>query len=382
MNKEKLTENIEKQSFRKLWKRLRWSGKLYQIILHFFALLGLGVIAAWAGYQLGLANNKGGIDQNNRYLADYKNDTIGLDSTQIFSVNMNHLINLVALSKVYPMNAQLIYEANRSNDSHEAVDRMLYAADMYLQDDSTGAEYRQLTADLQAVLDRYHTQPADYNLIPWMNDPGWQLLKDAILKDADNIKKAAELTGVDARLIVACTVGEQIRLFNSKREDLKRYLGPMTLTVQSQFSYGVNGIKDFTAKKVEHNLKDSTSEFYMGKQYEHILDFETEDTTAERMNRLTNNRNHLYSFIYTGCILHQTQKQWANAGYDISNRPDILCTLFNLGFGVSKPNPEPRCGGSHVQVGGVIYTFGVLGNDFFYSGELAKEFPVNTVLFK
>lgn len=355
--------------------------KFYQVVLHLFALFGLAVIGAWACYQLGFANNKGGIDKNNRYLADYKKYELTVDSTRIFSYNMQHLLDLVALGKCYPTNARLIYEASLVTSDPQIVDRMLYAADMYLQDDTTGADYRKLAAEFKTVADQYKASVSTLNLIPWMNDSGWPILKDAILKDEALIKKAATLTGVDARLIVACTVGEQIRLFNSKREDLKRYLGPMKLSVQSQFSYGVNGIKDFTAKAVEHNLKDSTSVFYMGKKYEHILDFETADTAMERMNRLTNYNNHLYSFIYTGCILHQTMLQWQRAGYDISDRPDILCTLFNLGFGASKPAAEPKCGGSHVQVGGKIYTFGILGNDFYYSGELAREFPLHSNLF-
>ncbi|MBP5758016.1 MAG: hypothetical protein J6W45_01275, partial [Bacteroidales bacterium] len=187
----------------------------------------------------------------------------------------------------------------------------------------------------------------------------------------------------DPRLIVGCLVGEQMRLFNSKREMYKQYLGPVkVLSVQSQFSLGVNGIKDFTAMKVESNLKDPNSEYYMGKEYEHILDFHTGDPTTERVNRLVDYRNHLYSYIYTGCILHQTMKQWQRAGYDISNRPDILFTLFNVGFSQSKPKPDPKCGGSHVTIHDRVYTFGAIGFDFFYSGELTNDFPLHEKHFR
>ncbi|MBQ4376250.1 MAG: hypothetical protein II793_00970, partial [Bacteroidales bacterium] len=143
----------------------------------------------------------------------------------------------------------------------------------------------------------------------------------------------------------------------------------------SQFSYGVNGIKLFTAARVENNLRDSASEFYMGKDYEHLLDFETEDHDTERYNRLVDYRNHLYSYIYTGCILHQTMLQWRRAGYDISNRPDILFTLFNVGFDQSQPKPDPVCGGSRIKVDENWYTFGAIGFDFYYSGELVRSFP-------
>ena len=204
----------------------------------------------------------------------------------------------------------------------------------------------------------------------------WEMLKPSIVKDSALLIKAGKLTGVEPRLIVACLVGEQIRLFNSNREIVKRYLGPVKmLSVQSQFSYGVNGIKEHTAIAVEQHLKDTTSPFYMGRQYENLLDFETDDPTNERYRRLVDYRNHLYSYIYTGCILHQTMLQWRRAGYDISNRPDILCTLFNVGFAQSHPHAEPRCGGSHISIDGTLYTFGTIGFDFYYSGDLADVFP-------
>ena len=388
----------KKQSMWKSWKTLTLASKIFLIFTIIFALIGLGICGVWVLYQTGIMNNSGGIDKNNRYLADYKSRVKIVDSNDIYEADLQNYISLAMLNKVYPVNAKLIYKASKTTPSPEAIDRMLYAANLYLKDNSKGKQYQQMMDEVEALFKKYNPKPSDENLIPWMNDSGWVVLKLALTKDADKIKQAAELTGVDARLIAACTVGEQIRLFNSKREDVKRYLGPAVLSVQSQFSYGVNGIKDFTAAQVERNLKDPKSSFYMGEKYENILDYDTVDvgvvTTiedsvlieksgiqAKRFKRLAD-RDHLYSFIYTGCILHQTMMQWKNAGYDISNRPDILCTLFNLGFQASKPNPEPRCGGSHISVGGRIYTFGVIGNDFFYSGELSEVFPMPEKIFK
>ncbi|MBQ7734931.1 MAG: hypothetical protein IJT61_03235 [Bacteroidales bacterium] len=364
---------------------LKTRSKIYQIFIHLFACIGLAMVAAWGLYKTGITNNAGGIDKNNRYLADYQQREEVADSSAFFAQSMENYLNLAVLSKSYPLNAHLIYEASRYSDDPQCVNRMIYAANMYLKDDSIGQQYRLILDDVMAAYGKHPQSLTPDNLIPWMNDSGWIVLKKAILRDEKAIKQAAELTGVDPRLIVACTVGEQIRLFNSKREDVKRYLGPAVMSVQSTFSFGVNGIKDFTAAKVEANLKDSTSVFYMGKKYENILDYDTtevEDIATARFNRLVDYRNHLYSYIYTGCILHQTMLQWERAGYSIADRPDILCTLFNLGFSASKPSAEPRCGGSRVSVNGITYTFGVLGNDFFYSGELAKEFPMRSKLFE
>ena len=74
--------------------------------------------------------------------------------------------------------------------------------------------------------------------------------------------------------------------------------------------------------------------------------------------------------------------QWKRSGFDISDRPDLLFTLFNVGFPQSKPKADPKCGGSHITVADKIYTFGAIGFDFYYSGELAEEFPLHIQKFR
>lgn len=363
------------------WKHLTRKQKIYQVCVHLLAVAGLAVIAAWAMYQLGVSNNGGHIDRNNRYLANYKSMHLS-DTASEQAVRMEQYLDLVLLSKMYPKNAQLIYLADRYGDNPEAIRRMVYAVNVYLQHDTAAKAYIRTRQDIADIYAGFHVTPQYTNAIPWMNDSNWDVLKLALAKDTAAIRQAAALTGVDARLIAGCTVGEQIRLFNTKREEIKQHLGPMAMTVQSQFSYGINGIKEPTAIRVERQLKDSTSPFYMGKAYEHLLDFSTEDTTQERVDRLTDWHHHLYSYIYTACILKQTMLQWKRAGYDISDRPDILYTLFNLGFNASQPHADPQCGGSSIRINEKVYTFGGLGYDFFYSGELAQEYPMSKHLFK
>ncbi len=287
---------------------------------------------------------------------------------------MRQYLKLAVFSKFYPTNAQLITQAAQFGHDPMHVDRMLAACSMYIDDLS---EYNDLLRKVESILNEYPQQEAG-TVIPWMADVEWQALREAIVRDKALIIEAGRLTGVEPRLIVGCLIGEQIRLFNSNREQLKKFLGPVkVLNVQSQFSYGVNGIKISTAKSIEEHLKDPSSPFYMGKRYEHLLDYAVEGTAQddERYNRLVDYRNHLYSYLYTACILHQTMLQWRRAGYDISDRPDILFTLFNVGFAQSIPKPDPVCGGSHIKVGDRTYTFGAIGFDFYYSGELAEDFP-------
>lgn len=356
-------------------KRKFWP-TLFHLVVYTFALAGFGIIGAWAFYQLGGTKNKGGVDENRRYLMSAKEMDAIPDSTlthqQVNDLWMRQYAKLAAFGKFYPENARLILEAAQRSGDPMLVDRMMAAISSYADD---ADDYQAFMKKVEQTM-ASQKQQENGNIIPWMDTPEWGALKQAILKDSALLIKASVLTGVEPRLIVSCLVGEQIRLFNSKREMFKRYLGPVkVLSVQSQFSWGVNGIKEFTAIAVEDHLKDPQSEFYMGKRYENILDFETNDHSNERFRRLVDYRNHLYSYIYTGCIIHQTMLQWKRAGFDISNRPDILCTLFNVGFSQSHPHANPVCGGSHVSVDGRLYTFGTIGYDFYYSGELANTFP-------
>lgn len=353
----------------------RWPRIVFNVVVYLFALAGFGIIGAWAFYQLGGTKNKGGVDENYRYLMSVA-EMQGIGDSTLTHEELNALwskqyARIAALSKFYPENARLIMNAALRSGDPTLVDRMMAAAAVY----ATDKDYADFVKQTDALMAK-QSQRSRGNMIPWMDTPEWGALKQAILKDSALLIKAGVLSGVEPRLIVSCLVGEQIRLFNSKREMFKKYLGPVkVLSVQSQFSYGVNGIKEFTAIAVEEHLKDTASEFYMGKRYENILDFETADHNTERYRRLVDYRNHLYSYLYTGCIIHQTMLQWQRAGYDISHRPDILCTLFNVGFSQSHPHDNPRCGGSHITVDGQRYTFGTIGFDFYYSGELADAFP-------
>jgi hypothetical protein len=76
--------------------------------------------------------------------------------------------------------------------------------------------------------------------------------------------------------------------------------------------------------------------------------------------------------------MRQVREQWRKAGFDISERPEILATLYNVGFEYSKPGPSPRVGGSRIKIKENSYTFGALAYEFYYSGELLKEFPFKT----
>jgi hypothetical protein len=220
------------------------------------------------------------------------------------------------------------------------------------------------------------TQPIDPSAPAWAQLPEWATLKAAILKDKPTIDAAAQSAGVPARLIVSQLVAEQMRFFFDDRESYKKFFEPLKiLGSQTKFSWGVMGVKEETALDVEKHLASTTSPFYLGPSYEHALDFKTTDIATERFTRMTDQHAHYYSYLYAGLYLKQIMQQWKSAGYDISNRPEILSTLYNIGFKNSKPNAAPSSGGAPIPVGTITYSFGSLGADFYNSNELISEFP-------
>ncbi len=210
----------------------------------------------------------------------------------------------------------------------------------------------------------------------WKESAEWQTLKKAMQADASTLNKAAEAADVKPRLIAAQLVVEQLRLYTSEREIFKEIFSPLKiLGVQSQFSWGVMGLKQDTAIQIEQNLSSTTSPFYLGKNFENILAFKTADLDTERFDRIVNEKDHYYSYLYSALYLKEIINQWKKAGYDISSRSEILSTLYNIGFVHSIPNNDPKVGGAEITIENETYSFGELAYAFYTSDELVNEFP-------
>lgn len=211
----------------------------------------------------------------------------------------------------------------------------------------------------------------------WNNTPEWHVVKGGLIKDTDIILRVSKETGVPARLIASVVVPEQTRFFTANREIFKRYFEPLKILGSlSQFSLGVSGIKEETARAIETHAKDTTSPFYPGEGVAALIAYaSTTDQKTELYNRLTDPKNHYYSYLYTALYIKEISAQWSRAGYDITNRGDIVATLFNIGFQGSKPNPTPSAGGAGITTGGATYTYGTLGGLFYTSDELLDIFP-------
>lgn len=311
-------------------------------------------------------------------MKDKYNQSFQLNTSQIESYKNEAFNRILVLNKYYPKNAQYILTVMQEGANSKDVLKMLDAVDINLQ---SNVPY--LTEIQKVKAAKVSTASKNnWSVFEWMNIAEWADFKVAVAKDKKLIDSVAKQTNVEERLIVSCLVGEQIRLFNSDREAYKRWIGPLKiLSVESKFSLGVTGIKELTAKNIETYLKDSTSKFYLGKQYEHLLDFKTDNPEKERIDRLITFKNHYYSYMYAAIFLKQMKLQWEKAGFPIADRPEILATLFNVGFPQSVPKSNPRVGGSTIKVNEKEYSFGALAYQFYYSGELHELFPLKATKF-
>ncbi len=212
----------------------------------------------------------------------------------------------------------------------------------------------------------------------WNQTPEWSVIKEGLAKDASIIARVTAETGVSKRMIATVVVPEQTRFFTANREVFKRYFEPLKILGSlSQFSLGVSGIKEETAKDIEAYASAPSSPFYPGGNAAVLIAYDATnaDHDAELYNRLTDAKNHYYSYLYTALFIKEVEAQWGAAGFDISQNPEAVATLFNIGFAGSHPNASPKAAGAVVTTGGKNYNYGTLGALFYRSNELTDIFP-------
>ncbi|MEI8270423.1 MAG: hypothetical protein WCG45_03565, partial [bacterium] len=211
----------------------------------------------------------------------------------------------------------------------------------------------------------------------WKDTSEWNLLREVFTRDQEVINRAARDAGISPRFIIGGVMGEQLRFFSNRRESFKNYFEPMKiLATLSKFSFGIAGLKPQTVSLIDEHLKNPKSVYYLGSEMEHVADYAPDvNIDSEIMNRITNTKDPYYSYLYVGLYMRQVIAQWGSAGYDISNRPEVIATLYNLGFNRSIPKADARAGGAEIDVGGKIYTFGDLAYEFYYSDDLLDIFP-------
>jgi hypothetical protein len=345
--------------------------KILNIFVYIFAFIGFTFVVVFFAQKSGLLNVAGSISQRNSYFvgsiynASLQNDT-----------SMKNLCQIEVLNIYAPATGVAIYKSLTSGINDQTIESMINSASQRFSNDNNFIK----------EMRNCYTKNINKSELPntayqWADTKEWGVMKYSFTRDQATINKAASDAGISARVLLGGIIGEQFRFFGNRRESFKQYFEPMKLLASlSDISYGIAGIKPKTATQIEDNLKDINSPYYLGPQYEHILDYpDGVDIESERMNRITNVKDPYYSYLYVGLYMKQIQAQWQNAGYNINNRPDVLATLYNLGFYYSKPKAEPMSGGAVIKVGDVDYSFGDLAYQFYYSGELSELFPLDVI---
>ena len=354
----------------------------YFSILHVLAAGALFGVATALAVHFKWTNEKGSEDLNSRYFSKMANKYNQGFKTDSISVIKNEYImfrQLGVLTKYYPKNAKTILDTYHKTKDVVIALRMLDAVKMCM------TKNRAYQNEIDKI--KWDKTVLNLSIFAWSNYNEWKEFCKVIKADKKAIDSVSLLTGVESRMIVMCLVGEQVRMFNSGREKFKKYVVPFNrLILPTNRGYGVTGILQNTAVKIEQNLFNKSSEFYAGDYFQKCLN--VKDSFPEYVNdtieahksiiiqRLINRKDHFYSYLYTAFFLRQFQAHWEKEGFSLSNRPEILGTLYNLGYQKSKPKKNPSVGGSNFIVGNKDYTFGGLCYEFYYSGELQDLFPL------
>jgi hypothetical protein len=374
--------NQEAGKKKKKYKFLRLT---YFTVLHLLSIFAVFLMLTALAVKFKWTNEKGNVDINNRYfssMAKQYGSDLKSKKANLAREESILLQKIGLLAKYSPLDAAKINNAYFATKEISIAQRMFDAAALLLKDNKL----------FQKELRKIKAKSNKKSLFEFSNYTVWKTFCDAVRKDKAAIDSASRITGVESRLIVMCLVGEQVRMFNANRERFKQYVYPFSSVIlPKNRGYGVTSILEHTALQIEKNLINPKSEFYPGDYF-----FKTLNTTDaapglvidsikahqhKTIQRLIMGGDHFYSYLYTAFLIRQYQAHWQRAGEDLSYRPEIIGTLFNLGFHKSKPKKNPEVGGSNFTVGNKEYTFGGLCYEFYYSGEMLKDFPITKQAF-
>lgn len=176
--------------------------------------------------------------------------------------------------------------------------------------------------------------------------------REGILK---NIKLESQRLGIDEELVISSMIGEQFRIAcNSQRDSVKKAIVGTTprRLVSYDISLWVWGVKVSTAREIfKHaDARWTASERFL--QYDRYSDGEL--ATAMSTD------DYLQAALPTN-LVKNILVRWANHWYDISGKPGVVWTLYNMGNNEKKkPNANPKLGWAVIRVGARRFTYGEL----------------------
>ncbi len=372
--------------------------KIMITLLKIFGLFALAflliLIIGFYAVRFNLTKMAGDIDQNagvynslEHNLETKRAQTAVLPGSRNIQVINDTKIycKLYIFSDYADYNTDIILRAYEKNKSYDLAEKMILALKLRLKN-KTELNDRLSLCDREDApeinlswLENRLKNPKQANIFLWQTGEHWQIIRQAVIKDQDVLNKVGSELNISPRLLLSVAIVEQLRLYYTQRELFERVFKPLKILANAnKMAWGVMSIKETAAIKAEQNLKNKKSDFYLGGDFENVLNFKTDSPDKERYDKLTDETSHYYSYLYGGIIIREIIAQWEKFGFDISNRPEILSTLFNIGIQNSKPKENPQVGGSQINIGDDTYVFGSLAYEFYYSGDLMAEFPYSS----
>jgi len=192
----------------------------------------------------------------------------------------------------------------------------------------------------------------------------WKLYEKKYL---DIIKNISNITWIDYKLILSSIAVEQLRYLTTNRGYAKKLIKNNNyLTSFTKFSYWLGWIKTHTFNNINHWISKYNSNLYLNYYYpqekktikdkeelnklysnEKKIEENKEKKDEEKIKEILESR---YGWtLYTAWLLYSIKKKWKLAWFDISDRPWVILTLYNMGNN-KVPHWKPALGWSLIAV--------------------------------
>lgn len=160
------------------------------------------------------------------------------------------------------------------------------------------------------------------------------------------IKYSSRLFNINSSLLCSVIYTERTLNYNWEDKALDIVLAQSGLNS----SIGFCQIKVGTAYWIEQQLADTNSLYYCGEQYNKILPI------SKSLNMILKRlQKDSINILYAAAYIKIMELRWEKCGYPISDRPDIIGTLYSTGlFYTNGRERSPRKNPHHNKFGKIV----------------------------
>ncbi len=199
---------------------------------------------------------------------------------------------------------------------------------------------------------------------PWMWSESWLYIKNKFLIDDQNkykkdINLVSNLLWLDPVLLKSAIITEQVRGFFTYRWVAKKIIfDNFGIMRMGQWSYWIWWVKLLTAKKLLTFAKSHLPQVYN----KYLSQYNWTDETLLKL--LQDRDNYFYQILFAWLTLKEILRSWNMQWYDISNRPWIILTLYNIWN--KQANANPKIWWANIKINWIDYSFGSLWMLLYY----------------